>query len=193
MGRFDEAMAEAQLAQRLDPLSPLLNIYLAQQHMINGEVDAAMEAATKTLELDPAFAETHRTLGVFYRRTGRYSEAIAAFEKALELSARQSFALADLGLCYVVAGKKAKAQAILQELEEKYYKHEALGQNIANVYAALGERDLAFTWLEKDFQARSGFLPNIVHGGEHFEIMREKLSSDPRWSDLLRRIGLPQN
>ena len=193
MGRVDESMAEARQAQQLDPLSPLINIYLAQQHMNNGEVDAAIEAATKTLELDPAFAETHRTLGVIYRRKGQYSEAITAFEKALELSGRQSFVLADLGLCYVVAGKKAKAQAILQELEEKHDKHEALGQNLADVYAALGERDQAFAWLEKDFQARSGFLPNIANGGERLDIMREKLSSDPRWNDLLRRIGLPQN
>lgn len=114
-------------------------------------------------------------------------------EKSVELSGRQSFNLADLGVCFGAAGKKASARAILQELEEKYERREALGQNLADVYAALGEKEQAFAWLEKDFQARSGFLPVIAHCGERSAIMCEKLGSDPRWSDLIRRMGLPQN
>ena len=192
-GKFDEAMAESKRAQQLDPLSPIIGISVAQLHTKKGELDVAIEAAMKALELDPAFAETHRTLGVVYRKQGRYDLAIVELEKSLELSGRQSFNLADLGVCYAVAGKKASARAILHELEEKYDKHEALGQNLADVSAALSEKEQAFAWLEKDFQARSGFLPVIAYGGERSDIMREKLSSDPRWNDLQRRIGLPQN
>jgi hypothetical protein len=87
--------------------------------------------------------------------------------------------------------EESHGAAILKELEEKYDRREALGQNLAGVYAALGEKDQAFAWLEKDFQAGSGFLPMIAQN-EKYGVMREKLSSDPRWNDLLRRIGLPQ-
>jgi hypothetical protein len=55
-----------------------------------------------------------------------------------------------------------------------------------------GDKDRAFAWLEKDFQARSGLLPIIAYASDK-EILRDKLSSDPRWNDLLLRIGLPQN
>ena len=193
MGRFDEAMAEANLAQQLEPLSTIIGINVAQIHMVKGELDAAIEAAMKNLELDAAFVETHRTLGVLYRKQGRYNLAISEFEKALDLSGRQSFVLDDLAVCYAIAGKKAHARAILGELEEKYYKREALGQNLANVYAALDDREQAFGWLEKDFQTHSGFLPEIAVAGNRTDIMQKKLSGDPRWHNLLRRIWLPQN
>ena len=59
-------------------------------------------------------------------------------------------------------------------------------------YANLGEADEAFAWLERDFQARSGLLPLIAHD-YWSDILRDRLSGDPRWNDLLLRIGLPQN
>jgi hypothetical protein len=91
-----------------------------------------------------------------------------------------------------VAGKRERARAILKKLEEKYGRREALGQHVACLYAALGDKDQAFAWLEKDFQARSGLLPWIAYE-PWSDTLRYALSSDPRWNDLLRRIGLPQN
>ena len=78
-----------------------------------------------------------------------------------------------------------KALAVVKELEEKYAKHEAIGQNLARVYANLGNKDQAFAWLEKDFQARSGVLGRIRALPE-----LEPLRSDPRFADLRRRMGL---
>jgi hypothetical protein len=92
-------------------------------------------------------------------------------------------------VCYAAAGNRDRAQAILKELKEKYDRHEALGYHIAAIYGALGEKDQAFAWLEKDFQAHIGTLPGIAYD----PAMHDALSSDPRWDDLLRRIGLPQN
>ena len=86
-----------------------------------------------------------------------------------------------------ISGKRADALAILKELEGKYEKHEALGSDLATVYAGLGEKDQAFAWLEKDFQARSGQLART-----RWETPFESLRSDPRYADLLRRMGLPQ-
>jgi hypothetical protein len=90
-----------------------------------------------------------------------------------------------------MAGDRRVALAILKELEEKYETAEVVGLHIAWVYAALGDKDRAFAWLERDFQARSGILP-LTHGIEG-GVLRDSLSSDTRWNDLLLRIGLPQN
>jgi hypothetical protein len=79
----------------------------------------------------------------------------------------------------------AEALAVLKELEGKYEKHEAIGQDLAAVYAGLRENDQAFAWLEKDFQARSGLL-----AWERWTPPFEPLRSDPRYADLLRRMGL---
>ena len=75
--------------------------------------------------------------------------------------------------------------AILKELEEKYARREAIGQYLAGVYAGLGDKDQAFAWLEKDFQQRSGPLPFIT-----WWFNFEDLRSDPRYADLVRRMGL---
>ena len=74
----------------------------------------------------------------------------------------------------------------LKEVEEKYNRREALGQSVAYTYAALGDKEQAFAWLEKDFEARSGVLPLIAHNQ-----LWENLGDDPRFQDLLRRMGLP--
>ena len=74
---------------------------------------------------------------------------------------------------------------MLKELEEKYARREAIGLNLAGVYAGLGEKDQAYAWLEKDYQQRSGLLPYITW---YFSF--EDLRSDPRYADLVRRMGL---
>ena len=189
-GRFDEAMAEIRLAQRLEPLSPVIGTNLAQVYINQGELYAAIEEANKALELDPNFPLAYGAVGVVYQRQGRYEEAIAELEKAVELSGGWSLPVAHLGVCYAVAGKRGRARATLKELEEKYGRREALGQHVAGLYAALGDKNQAFAWLEKDFQARSGLLPWIAYE-PWSDTLRDALSSDPRWNDLLRRIGLP--
>jgi hypothetical protein len=75
--------------------------------------------------------------------------------------------------------------AILKELEEKYAQHKAIAKDLAGVYAGLGDKDQAFAWLETGFEQRSGDLTNITW---HFCF--EDLRSDPRYADLVRRMGL---
>ena len=90
-----------------------------------------------------------------------------------------------LGYGYAISGKGAAALAILKELQEKYQKHEALAQDVAAIYAGLGDKDQAFAWLEKDFESSSGQLARA-----RWELPFESLYSDPRFADLLRRMGL---
>ena len=187
-GRFDEAMAELSQAQQIDPLAPIIGMNIAAIHESKGESDAGIKEAKKVLELEPNFPAAHLVLGNIYCKQRRYTEAIAEHEIGVQLSGRWNLNLGYLGMCYAAAGNRSKAEAILKELEEKYDRGEALGYNIAGIYGVLGEKDQAFTWLEKEFQAHSGTLARIAYD----RVMRDALSSDPRCNDLLRRIGLLQ-
>ena len=84
-----------------------------------------------------------------------------------------------------MSGRRVEALAIIKELEAKYERHEALGQDLAAVYAGLGDKDQAFAWLEKDYQAHSANLSRT-----RWQLPFESLRSDPRYADLLRRMGL---
>jgi lipopolysaccharide biosynthesis regulator YciM len=105
----------------------------------------------------------------------------------VNLSKRAGIALGDLGYVYAAEGKRAAAIDEIKELEEKYTRKEAIGQYIAAVYVGLGDKNKAFEWLEKDFQARNGKLAEI-----RWQIQFEPVREDPRYKDLLKRMGLPE-
>jgi serine/threonine protein kinase/Tfp pilus assembly protein PilF len=183
--QFDDAMREIKRAHELDPLSPVISENVALVYLFKNDVNSAIEQCQRTIELDPDFADAHYILGFAYLKRGRNEEATAEFQKAVELSGRAGTYLGNLGYCYAVTGSRAEALAILKELEEKYARGESSGLFLAGVYAGLGDKDQAFAWLEKDFQQRSGQLPTVAWR-LHFEGLR----SDPRYADLLRRMGL---
>ena len=183
--QFDDALREIKLAQELDPLSPIINEVAGYTYLLKDDLDSGVEQLKKSLELDPSFAGAHRIMGFAYLKQQRYEEATSEFQNAVELSGRGSEALGELGYCYAITGKRAEARRILQELEEKYARRESPGYQIAGVYAGLDEKDQAFVWLEKDFKQRSGRLPNIT-----LRFPFDKLRSDSRYADLVRRMGL---
>jgi TolB-like protein/Flp pilus assembly protein TadD len=183
--QFDEAMREINRAHELDPLSPVISENVAVVYLLKGDLTSAMEQGQKTIELDPKFADAHYVLGFVYLKQGRSDDATAEFQKAVELSGRASTYLGNLGYCYAVTGKRAEALTIVKELENKYSRGESSGQFVASVYAGLGDKDEAFAWLEKDFQQHSGQLPTIAWR-LHFDNLRR----DPRYADLMRRMGL---
>jgi tetratricopeptide (TPR) repeat protein len=183
--QFDDAMREIKRAHELDPLSPVISENVAFVYLVKNDLNSAVEQCQRTIELDPGFADAHYILGFAYLKQGRNEEATAEFQKAVELSGRAGTYLSNLGYCYAVTGRRTEALAILKELEEKHTRGESSGLFLAGVYAGLGDKDQAFAWLEKDFQQRSGQLPTIAFR-PHFENLR----SDPRYADLLRRMGL---
>jgi serine/threonine-protein kinase len=185
MGRLDKALEQITLALELDPLSPILQVNLASVYRSKGDFESAMTAGQKVAELDPNFSLAHETIGFVYIKQQKYAEAIEAFQKDVDHT-RSSYALSTLGYGYAVAGMRDEALAILRELEEKYNRREALGQYPALVYAGLGDKDKAFEWIEKDFQARSGALDFVIATSRF-----DSIHSDPRFADLRRRMGLP--
>ena len=183
--QFDDAFREIKLAHDLDPLSAVISENVAMASLLRGDVNSAVEQGRKTIALDPGFADAHYVLGFAYLKQGRNEDAGAEFQKSVDLSNRSGTYLGNLGYYYAVVGKRAEALAILKELEDKYAKGQASGLSLAGVYAGLGDKDQTFSWLEKDFQQRSGQLPTVA-----WRLHFEKIRNDPRYRDLLARMGL---
>jgi hypothetical protein len=116
-----------------------------------------------------------------------FTRIIIESAERYSLENRASSRKSELGYAYAVTGKRNEAAAIIKELEENHARREAIGQDLATVYAGLGERDKAFAWLEKDFQVRSGQLAGISWYSPF-----ENLRDDPRYADLMRRMNLRQ-
>jgi serine/threonine-protein kinase len=185
-GQFDDSLREIKRAQELDPLSPVIGQNVAELYLLKNDLNSAIAQCKRIIELDPTFPGAHDELGFAYLKQRRYEEAIAEFQKTVELSGSASRYQGDLGYCYAVTGRRVDAQAILKELEVKYARHEAVGQYLADVYAGLGDRDQAFTWLERDFERRSGNRLPFSKWWFTFDDLR----GDPRFGDLMHRMGL---
>jgi serine/threonine protein kinase/Flp pilus assembly protein TadD len=184
-GRLDEAKFEIKRAQELDPLSLIIGQNVAQSYLFfEGNSTRALEEAKRVVDLDPNYPRGLEVLGWIYLKQGRNSEAIAALQKAVAAGGDRRI-FSSLGYVLAISGKKAEALKLLKEVQAKYERHEVLGKDVAGIYAGLGDKDQVFIWLEKDFQARVGPLSRI-----RWEPPFESVRSDPRFADLLRRMGL---
>jgi len=184
LGRDDEALAEIKRALELDPLSPILELNIGDDYVRKGDLDSAMEHAKRLVQLDPNFPLAHQIYGAVYLKQRRYAEAIGEFQQNVT-NDRSAYSLSYLGHAYAMAGRRDEAVAVLKELEGMYNKRESLAQYQAAVYAGLGDKDQAFAWLEKGFQARSATLAFLA-----FDLTFDPLRSDARYAALLRRMGL---
>jgi len=185
LGRLGEAMAEVKRAQQLDPLSLVIGDTITIYYFLKGDLNAGIEQCKRNIELDPNYPRAHSNLGWAYLKQGREQEAMDELQKGVELSGRGSQELGYLGYGYGTLGKRTEAMAVLRELEERYARRETPATYPAAVYAGLKEKDQAFAWLERDFQARTGVLIFIA-----VRPVYDTLRDDPRYTDLLRRIGL---
>ena len=184
LGRDDEALAEIKRALELDPLSPVLEVNIGQAYVRKGDLDSAMEHAKRLVQLDPNFPLAHQVSGQVYLKQRRYAEAIAEFQQNVTHD-RSAYSLSYLGHVLAMAGRRDEAVAVLKELEGMYNRRESLAQYQAAVYAGLGDKDQAFAWLEKGFQARNATMVFLA-----LDLTYDPLRSDPRYADLLRRMGL---
>ena len=187
MGRRDEALAERKKALELDPLSLASNSELGLTYYFARDYDKAIEQFRMTLELDPNFPLATAQLPVNYELKGMYDQAIAGFQKLATQrgDTRWSNSLAGLGHAYAMSGKKAEARAVLAELKQRSQQEYVPADSIALVYAGLGEKDEAFTWLEKAYEDHAFKMAWLK-----VEPQWDSLRSDPRFADLLRRMRL---
>ena len=183
-GQLDEAIAEMKRAQELDPLSLIINAELGTIYMWARQYDKAIEQLRKTIEMDPSFYYAHWTLGETYDLSGNVQEALKEYQTAYRLSDDPAM-LGFMGHTHAISGKKDEALKMLDQMREISRQRYVPAYSFAQVYAALGDKDQAFQWLEKSYQDRA---PDMVQ--LKVDPMLDSLHSDPRFADLVKRMGL---
>ncbi len=191
MGRMAESAAESKLALDLDPVNDGLTDCLCWHSFAARQYDNSIQMARNLLERVPDDTWEMAILGWDYEQKGMHEQAIAEFKKAVELTNKDSplfspFYLAGLAHAYALAGRRSEAEQVLQGLLERARQSYVSPFDIALIYAALGEKDTAFAWMAKAVTERSTWL---VYS--KWEPRLDPLRSDPRFQDLVRRIGLP--
>jgi len=185
-GKTQEGLGECRRAVELDPLSVLNNMIFAWEYDFARDYQHAIEQANKTLEIDPQDADAVSVLGLAYEQMGNYTQAMAQWVKIQRLQGHDARAK-ELMRSFEKSGYKGylRKDAKDNEAEGNYYGG-GLTRSAAADYAMLGEKDAAFAALDKAFVKRAGVVDVNV------DPRLDNLRSDPRYTDLLRRIGLPQ-
>lgn len=187
VGSVEEAIAEEKRALELDPLSLTSNRMLGSTMYHAKQYDQAIEQLRKTLDLDPHFRLAVDDLGLVYLQKSMYNEGIAQFQFALQDSPTNTATLSYLGYAYALGGRRVEAQRILDQLTELSKQKYVPTRLRAKIYAALGQKDEAFEWLEKSFEDRS---IGTALSSPKVDPTLDLLRSDPRFQDLLRRMNL---
>jgi eukaryotic-like serine/threonine-protein kinase len=182
IGRNEEALKEVQQAQILDPLSLIINANRGYTLYVSRRYPEALMAIEKTLELDPNFAIAYEYLAYTQLQQKKYSEAVQSVRKALQISPDNLTFHADLASVLAIIGQKEQAMQILNDLLAR--KEYVPPVDIAAIYIGLKDKEKALEWLEKAYEVRSDQITYI-----NKEPRFDPLRSDPRFQDLLRRIG----
>lgn len=185
-GRTDEAVVEMKRALDLDPTSLIINAWYGRILGVNGQLDAAVEQLKKTVELDPSFILGHYRLGQAYAEKGMYKESIDEFNAVVNLPDGNANGLMGLAYVYALAGRRREADESLNKLLELSKQRYVSPGQIGIIYIARGEKDKAFERLE---EANKVYDLNIMR--MKVERRFDPIRSDPRFDDLVRRIGLP--
>jgi tetratricopeptide (TPR) repeat protein len=169
-------------AVRADPLSPIISNFSAVSYLILSQYDEAIAEGKRTLELDPNYLYEFPVLGEAYREKGMFLEAIDVFVRAQKVTGTPQPGLA---ITYARMGRQAEARQILEDLKKFADTKYLPAEEVAGVCAALGDKDEAFKWLERAYNEHSGPLHAIA-----VRPVYRPLHSDPRFADILRRIGV---
>jgi TolB-like protein/DNA-binding winged helix-turn-helix (wHTH) protein/Tfp pilus assembly protein PilF len=185
VGRHEQAVTESKRALELDPLSPIINAWLGWRYFFARQYDLAIEQYLKTLEMDPTFVPAHLVLGQGYEQKSMTEKAIDELKKAVSLSGGSSLYVSSLAHAYAIAGRRSEAEMLLRQLNERAQNTYVPSFHIAIIYAGLGQKHQALVWLEKGYQERSTWMVWL-----RVDPRLDVLRSDPRFQDLLRRVGL---
>ncbi len=178
-----DAIAMAERAHRLDPLSPVIGASLSMIYYLARQFERSEDIAEKTRDLNPDHFLPRLRLGLVRIQQRRFDLAIPEVELAVRLSGGSTEAQSELAAAYFAAGRTRDAFALLNELEKPGGRY-VLPYNIAKVYALANDRDQAFAWLEKSYEQGIADLIEL-----NSEPMFDNIRSDPRFTDLMRRVG----
>jgi len=189
MQRLEEATAEAKRAQQLDPASARVNTWAAATYLFAGRSEEGMAALQEALELDPRYLDASIVLARTYLANGMYQRTIAELQRALTLNQeREPLLLGALAHVYARAGQRSEALKLLGELKrtEIEAKEYVPPFGIIWAYAGLRDNDQAFAWLERAYEMGADRLVWL-----NVDSFLDPLRSDPRFNELVRRVGLP--
>jgi len=189
LGKVDESIAQMQRALQLDPLNLNAMTNLGISYFSARRYEEAIAQLNKVLEIDANYGSAHQFLSLVYEAQGKYDlwldemEKTASVNKDVDLLAVNKSARLE----YVKAGYRAANKRIAEVLQGQSKRGYIDPESIASAYAASGDKDKAFFWLEKAFAEKSDLLRSLKTS-TYFDQMR----SDPRYADLLRRMNIPQ-
>ncbi|HJR79091.1 MAG TPA: tetratricopeptide repeat protein [Anaerolineales bacterium] len=186
MGRFEEALAEIEKAQELDPLSLAISTGVGHVLYLSGQYDRSIEQYRKAVELDPSFMLTHVWFGRPFLEKGMFAEAISELETAVKLSKESTVALAMLGHGLASAGRRDEALQILENLKERSRSKYVPSYWIAVIYNGLRDREQVIAWMRKAFDERSSWLV-----WSNVEPRFAWLRDDPEFASLLKAMKFP--
>jgi len=185
IGNLGAAIAERKRALELDPVNPLLTSALGEAFYQNREFDRTIEQNSKSLQLDPSYAIALVNIGRAYEMKGMHPQARDAFEKVLAFAPDDPAVLALIGHEYALSGEQAKAAGTISKLQQLSTHKYVPAIYVALVYTGLHDLDHSFAWLDKAFNERSEYLVYLPT-----EPLADPLRGDPRFSQLLQRLGL---
>jgi DNA-binding winged helix-turn-helix (wHTH) protein/TolB-like protein/Tfp pilus assembly protein PilF len=185
VGRVPESIEEIERAHALDPLSLIVMTAVGRHFHYARRYDQAEKEFRSVVALDTNFPQAHRSLGVTLQQQGRLPEAIEEFRTALRLAPESMQLEADLGYASALSGNREEALRIRTMLVERSKQRYVPSYLIALVHAGLNDKDAALEWMEKAYAERSMYLVYLA-----IEPALDPLRADPRFGQLLRRMGL---
>ena len=186
-GRRDEALAEANRALELDPVSPIINLHLGWHYLYAKQYDRALDQLAKTLELDPNYALAHWYRGLAYEQKKMYAEALSEMSRAKDLLPGNLAVQSDIGHVYAVSGDRAAAEKVVTELNREAAERYVNQYELALIYVALGQKDQAFQALDRAFREHSDQLIYL-----NVDSRLDPIRPDSRFKNLVRLVGIPQ-
>ena len=184
-GDHDKAIVEIKRAQELDPLSIIINTNVGWIYYFARQYDQAIDQLLKTLDMDPNFAVTHLRLGRTLIQKGSFEEGTRELQKAVSLSPESTEILAALGRAYAILGNRDEALKIIEELNELEKNKYVSSYDRALIHLGLGEKDMAYEYLNKAFQEKSSYLTYIK-----VDPKVDSLRSEIRFRELIKKMNL---
>jgi len=185
MGHHEEALAQAKYAFELDPLSPIINMWLGLRYYFMRDYEKAIQQGRKIVDFDPSFASAHLLLGEAYLQKGMHQSAIAELQKAAQLSEGSPLYLSQVGVALAADGRTTEALGVIEQLQKIRQQSYVSSYGVAQIYAALGDKQQAIKWLQSAYDEHAVWMSYIK-----VDPVLDSIRTEPDFQVLVRRMRL---